>query len=88
MQKIRKKEGINEQELDNELILHDPATDKVHVLNKTAKIVWKLTDGKHTLEDVVNEIKSRFSENDNHNIKEDIETVIKGLEGNGLLLRD
>ena len=43
-----KKNGVEEQELDGELLISDPNTGQVYILNETASIIWQLSDGRHT----------------------------------------
>ena len=40
--------GVIEQEIDNDLLLYNPRTDSVHVLNETAAAVWWLCDGRRS----------------------------------------
>lgn len=47
---LARTEHLIVQLMDNEVILYDTATDKAHVLNATAALVWKLANGKRTVE--------------------------------------
>src|SRR5262249_5341349 len=38
--------------MDQEVLLFDSATDKAHVLNETAALVWKLDNGKRSVEQI------------------------------------
>ena len=80
-----RKEGIQEQKLDRELMLLDPDTDHIHILNETAKVIWRLADGRHTLKEMEKKVKERFSVNNGHDVKGDIERVIGELKEKGLL---
>lgn len=40
------------QPLDKEVLLFDSVTDKAHVLNETSALVWKLANGKRTVEQI------------------------------------
>ncbi|MFQ5901388.1 MAG: PqqD family protein [Thermodesulfobacteriota bacterium] len=84
-ERLTKKEGIQEQELDRELMLHDPETDQIHVLNETAKVIWGLADGRHTLGEIEQEVKERFSIDDDLDIRRDVERVIEELRGKGMI---
>lgn len=42
-----------ETEIDGDISLYDPRTEKVTVLNQTASDVWRLADGSHTLDEMV-----------------------------------
>jgi PqqD family protein of HPr-rel-A system len=40
-------------ELDGELTVYDPERSEVHSLNSTATEIWRLLDGKHRFDEVV-----------------------------------
>jgi hypothetical protein len=40
-------------DLDGELTLYDPKRNEVHSLNSTASDIWRLLDGSHSFDDVV-----------------------------------
>ena len=44
---------VAERLIDGELVLYDPLYQRVHVLNPTAAVAWRLSDGEHTVADVV-----------------------------------
>lgn len=46
--------------LDDELIVYDPETSQSFALNSTARVVWMLCDGTHTLGDIVDEVTARI----------------------------
>lgn len=52
----RQQESISEYEVGDEVILYDPRSDNVHVLNGTAAVVWWLCDGEHTVEQIAGEL--------------------------------
>lgn len=80
-----KKEGIKELEIDNELILSDPGTGKIHVLNETSRLIWDMADGMHTIKDIEHKIKEQFQSVSDHEIRKDIERFIEELTGKELL---
>ncbi len=80
-----RKEGVQETEIDQELILSDPDTGKIHILNETSKLIWLLADGRHTVNEIENEIRQRFSSINDHNIVKDIERFIEELKQKELL---
>ena len=69
----------------DEILLHDPRTETVHVLNPTAAVVWKLCDGQHTVEDMERAIKARFSVPPDHDVLADIHHLLSILAERGLL---
>jgi hypothetical protein len=50
--KPRAKSGLLSQPLDDELILYDQSRDRGHCLNRTAALVWQLSDGGHSIPDI------------------------------------
>ena len=80
-----KKDGVMEQEMDQELILSDPGTGQIHVLNETTKVIWNLADGKHTLGEIEMEVRARFAGADRHDIRADVEQAVITLKKKNLL---
>jgi hypothetical protein len=48
MGKPAKTPGIEIRTTGDDVLVHDPAHEKVHVLNKTAGLVLELCDGEHS----------------------------------------
>jgi hypothetical protein len=44
---------IVQAEVDGQISLYDPSSQRVVVLNTTASDIWHLSDGRHTLEGLV-----------------------------------
>jgi hypothetical protein len=53
-------QGIIEHEIDDDLVLYDPHSDSVHVLNETAAAVWWLCDGRRDGQQIAAEIGRLF----------------------------
>jgi hypothetical protein len=66
---------LAERLVDGELILYDPARQRVHVLNPTAAFTWRLCDGEHTDGDIVAALAERYPEN-RQAIEEDVAEVL------------
>ena len=58
---VRKSESLNLRELDDEGVLYDASTKAMHVLNRTALLVWQLCDTKEDAEGVAGEIAGRYA---------------------------
>ncbi len=84
--KLLKKEGLQEVEMDNELILSDPATGRIHILNKTSRLIWHLADGMHTVKEIEVKLKEQFSSVNDHEVRKDIESFIDELTEKELLI--
>jgi hypothetical protein len=57
---VRKPENITYREMDGEGVLYDTATNNMHVLNKTALMVWKLCEQADDPESIAHTIGERF----------------------------
>ena len=49
---LARKDGLVIEELDGETLLYDTERDKAHCLNAAAARIWKLCDGKLTVEEI------------------------------------
>jgi SynChlorMet cassette protein ScmD len=49
-------------EADNWVILFDPDTGNARVLNPTGVFVWKLLDGRHSIHDIVEQVRDYYKE--------------------------
>jgi len=52
---------IATKEIGEETLLYGANAEAVHILNPTAKLIWDLCDGKHTIADITQEILDTFS---------------------------
>ncbi|MDH7487840.1 MAG: PqqD family protein [Anaerolineae bacterium] len=69
----------------DEIVLHDPRSETVHVLNPTAALVWNLCDGRHTLEDAEQAIRARFAVPSDRDVLADVRDLLAALTERGLL---
>ncbi|MCF6148549.1 MAG: PqqD family protein [Candidatus Kuenenia sp.] len=81
----RKQEGIITQDIGNEIVLRNADEKTIHVLNTTARIVWELCDGDHTVEDIEHTLREKFSIPDNVNVLNDILNTLSTLSEKGML---
>jgi len=81
---LRNKE-IVEKGVESEAVLYNKSTSSVHIMNRTALQIWKLSDGKHTIDDIENNLKKIFKIPEKLNIFSDIEKTISDLKENGLI---
>ena len=47
------KTNVLETEVDGDISLYDPESERVTVLNSSASDVWRLADGEHTFDEIV-----------------------------------
>lgn len=62
--------------------------DGIIKLNKSASVVWRLADGKHTIRDIVDELKKLYQGADSEVLLQDVETVLDRLAEKGSVIRD
>ena len=79
------REDLVLQDLGTELMLYDPKNDSAHVLNHTAVVIFKLCDGKHSLEDITSEVKDKFKMNEGYDLSRDIINFLGEFKTKGLL---
>ncbi|KHD08190.1 hypothetical protein PN36_03560 [Candidatus Thiomargarita nelsonii] len=82
-----KRTDVRTIQVEDELMLHDSATEKVYVLNPTAALVWSLCDGAHTIEQMVAAVESQFSKTA-ADIPQDVSQTLDWLNEYGLLVSD
>ena len=81
----RKQKGVIEQDIGNEIVLRNADEKTIHVLNATARIIWELCDGNHTVEDMERQLKERYSIPENTNLLDDILNTLNALSQKGML---
>jgi PqqD family protein of HPr-rel-A system len=52
---------VTETDLDDELVLYDPATAATHALNVTAALIWEMCDGSLPFAAIVGELAGAFN---------------------------
>lgn len=62
--------------------------DGVITLNKSATVVWRMADGKHTVGDIVEELQKLYQGVDAEVLFQDVENVLDRLAQKGSVIRD
>ena len=75
---------IADRLVDGELVLYDPDEQRLHVLNPTAGLIWRLCDGKHQQSDLVETLADRYPRHRSA-IEEDVPQIIERFRSEGLL---
>ena len=83
-----KRKEVRAIEVEGETMLHDPTAQKVYVLNPTAALIWSLCDGAHTVEQMVDAVKTQFSQTTEADIQQDVDQTLAWLNEYGLLKSD
>ncbi len=79
---IARQEGLVIQEMPDEMLVFDTATNKAHCLNETAAFVWKACDGTQTVADIT----KAFGNQSGKTVSEDLVWLaIDQLNENNLL---
>jgi SynChlorMet cassette protein ScmD len=73
------------EEFDDWALLFNPNTGKGFGINPVGVFVWKLLDGKHGVNDIVEEVRKNFK-NVPDNVDEEVKRFIAALSENGLLV--
>ena len=76
---------IIEEDLDDEVCLYRPADDEVVVLNRTAADVWRLADGRVSLDQIVERLALGYGV-DASRIEQDVQEVTANLADRGFLV--
>ncbi|GJQ24909.1 MAG: PqqD family protein [Planctomycetia bacterium] len=71
--------------VDNEAILYREGEKRIHILNPTARLVWELCDGAHTVEDMEKTMRANFSIADGRDVMKDIRQTIDEFACKGVL---
>ena len=75
------------REEGEEGILFNPDTADIVILNETACFIWRLCDGRHTLEGIVDELTGCY-EAEKNTIGKDADAFISELEKRGFVRKE
>jgi hypothetical protein len=78
------RQHIIQTEIGDEISLYDPTSERVVVLNTSASDVWRLAEGDHDFEQVV-QLLGRSYGVDPETIREDVRATVDRLREEGLL---
>ncbi|MBE0410621.1 MAG: PqqD family protein [Anaerolineales bacterium] len=79
---------VSSKATEAELILYDASMEAVHILNRTAYLIWELCDGMHSISDIERAMRERFSVDNEYDLLRDIDLAIHQLLSKGLLIED
>ena len=81
--------GVGRKDLGDEILFFDEGGDRIHVLNRTAREIYVLCDGAHSVRDVVEAMRKRFGEHpDPEEIDVDVRSTVEHLISLGVLSLD
>jgi hypothetical protein len=76
---------ISAQAIGDEVMLYDSAGEKIHVLNHSAQAIWKLCNGRNTLDDIRREMACMYPDAGSDLI-DDISSIVAEFIRKGLLV--
>ena len=82
----RRNPEVEEAPLQGELMIFDPASSRFFVLNRTMTFVWRRCDGTHGVREMVDELRSEFSEVDRETAEGDLKKALGDLAALGLVV--
>ncbi|HXK59316.1 MAG TPA: PqqD family protein [Acidobacteriota bacterium] len=78
-------ERFTSRDLGDELIIHDGVTDSVHVLNRTARMVYELSRAGKTVEAVVDALRQSFPVPEDRDLSGDVLKCLEELRAKELV---
>jgi hypothetical protein len=78
------RQDVLERQVGDEWMLYDAVGRAVHVLNATARFVWRRCDGQHALDDFVREARLEFDVEEAL-ARQDIRECLQALEEAGVV---
>jgi len=73
--KPRQKPDFRLEEIDGELLLYHPTQTTIMYCNSSASIIWQLSDGERTIEEIIILLSAAF-EQDLETISADVESTL------------
>ena len=73
------------KDLGDEFLIYSAEHKELHVINRTAQLIWNLCDGTHSINEIENEVRAHFSIPPEKDITEDIQGTLKIFRDKGLL---
>lgn len=79
------REDVVFRQLDDEWVLYDPGSNKLHTLNLTAALVWTHCDGTRTTDDLATAVGETYEQvPDLDRVVSDVAEVVARLHAEGL----
>lgn len=84
MQNLKKRPDLLVEEIEDEVVIYDPRTHRVHHLNPMASIIWELCDISRDSKDIAKEIVDVL-QTDPLKVEKDVLETLGKLQRKGLL---
>ncbi len=85
MKTLHKNPDLIVRELDDELVILNPQTGFIHILNSTGKVIWHLLDELDTVDDIVAALIELYTTNNLLSIKADVHEIINDMNLKGIV---
>ena len=85
MEKPKAREDVTIQILGDEVMIYDAQRENVHVLNKTAKNIWALCDGRHTIEEMAEALFKEYPDMNEKDLLTDIKQTVAEFKQKNML---
>lgn len=80
-----RRSGVQLRKMEDECLLYDEETGRIHILNMVAGLVWEMCDGSHGIGDMESRLRQECDVPDEGTIAGDLERVIAEFASLGLL---
>jgi hypothetical protein len=77
--------AVLRRELGAETVLYTSEMKAVHVLNRTARLIWEMCDGHHTVTDMERHLRTRFAVGPHDDLVPGIRAALAALLAKGLV---
>ena len=84
MQSLKKRTDLLIEEIEDEVVIYDPRTHRVHHLNPMARIIWDLYDACPNPQDITKEIVDLLKA-DPVKVERDVSETLDQFRGKGLM---
>ena len=84
MQSLKKRPDLLIEEIEDEVVIYDPRTHRVHHLNPMASIIWELFEVCSSPKEIAKEIVDVLK-TDSSTVEKDVQETLKQLQKKRLL---
>ena len=71
--------------LDDEWVVYDPRTNRLHALNLSAALIWEHLTGQLTEEEIAAELARAYGTDEHERVRGDVRAAVQRLAAEGLL---
>jgi Coenzyme PQQ synthesis protein D (PqqD) len=84
VQSLKKRSDLLIEEIEDEVVIYDPRTHRVHHLNPMASIIWELFEVCSSSKEIAKEIVDALK-TDSSTVEKDVQETLKQLQKKRLL---